>query len=236
MSTRAPAVLCAVGAAHAALLWCLWANTPPQPPRVATSAPASDAVLRVVLLQPGGPAPVPARQPTAPARPAWPAPEAKVVEAAADDAAAATAAPSAVLAAAPSTSISTATAATSIAASAVTAAVVARAAPAASPPNPPVVAATPGTVAARADHRLCNPAAHPAALRERGIEGTVGLRVKVTAQGLPADVQLVAASGWRLFDEAALQQARGCRFYPAMQGGQPVDSWVEFPVRFSLAG
>lgn len=70
----------------------------------------------------------------------------------------------------------------------------------------------------------------------RGIEGAVTLRVKVDMQGRPADVQIAAASGWRLFDEAALQQARNCRFMPARRGGQPIDSWVEFPVRFVLSG
>jgi protein TonB len=73
-------------------------------------------------------------------------------------------------------------------------------------------------------------------LRERGIEGAVTLRIKVDVQGRPADVQLLAGSGWRLFDEAALQQARGCRFFPATRGGQAIDSWVEFPVRFTLTG
>lgn len=91
-------------------------------------------------------------------------------------------------------------------------------------------------VVAQADRRQCPPAPHPAALRERGIEGAVLLRVKVDVQGRAADVQLVAGSGWRLFDEAALQQVRACRFIPASRGGQAIDSWVEFPVRFALAG
>ncbi len=92
------------------------------------------------------------------------------------------------------------------------------------------------TVSAHADRRLCPPAPHPAALRERGIEGAVVLRVKVDVQGRPADVQVLAGSGWRLFDDAALQQVRACRFIPATQDGQAIDSWVEFPVRFALAG
>lgn len=94
---------------------------------------------------------------------------------------------------------------------------------------------SPPVVLAQADRRQCPPAPHPAALRERGIEGAVVLRVKVDMQGRPADVQLLAGSGWRLFDEAALQQVRACRFIPATQGGQAIDSWVEFPVRFALA-
>jgi protein TonB len=106
----------------------------------------------------------------------------------------------------------------------------------ASPAAAPARAEAPPLVIARADRQQCPPAPHPAALRERGIEGAVLLRVKVDMQGRPADVQLLAGSGWRLFDEAALQQVRACRFIPAKQGGQAIDSWVEFPVRFALAG
>ena len=105
---------------------------------------------------------------------------------------------------------------------------------------PPLVLAAPAPaptlVAARADHAHCTPAAHPAALRERGIEGVVRLRVQVAADGRATEVRLMETSGWRLFDEAALQQARGCRFIPAQRGGLAIDSWVEFPVRFALAG
>lgn len=120
----------------------------------------------------------------------------------------------------------------------VVAAATAQAQPA--PPAPPVGALhrseAPPVVVAHADRWQCPPAPHPAALRERGIEGAVMLRVKVDMQGRPADVQLLAGSGWRLFDEAALQQVRACRFIPARQGGQAIDSWVEFPVRFALTG
>jgi periplasmic protein TonB len=91
------------------------------------------------------------------------------------------------------------------------------------------------TTLAHADHQSCTPAAHPAVLRDRGIEGAVTLRVKVDTQGQVADVHMLASSGWRLFDEAAIKQARGCRFHPAQQDGQAVDSWVEFAVQFALA-
>jgi protein TonB len=84
------------------------------------------------------------------------------------------------------------------------------------------------------DHEACGRATHPAILRERGIEGLVRLRVLVGADGRARDVQLGASSGWRLFDEAALAQARGCRYRPAREDGVAVDSWVEYPVRFAL--
>jgi periplasmic protein TonB len=93
-----------------------------------------------------------------------------------------------------------------------------------------------GTVHARADHRHCPGAPYPAVLQQRGIEGAALVRVRVDSEGRAAEVRLVAGSGWRLFDDAAVQRARGCRFFPAQRGGAAVESWVEFPVRFALAG
>jgi periplasmic protein TonB len=86
------------------------------------------------------------------------------------------------------------------------------------------------------EHAACAQAPHPPLLRERGIEGRVQLRVHIGADGRAREVQLLASSGYRLFDEAALAQARGCRFRPALRDDTPIDAWVEFPVRFALAG
>ena len=105
------------------------------------------------------------------------------------------------------------------------------AAPAATPPAHPEVASR--WTSAR--HAHCAAVVHPAALRERGIEGRVHLRVKVGTDGRAQDVQVQTGSGWRLFDDAAQSQARRCRFIPAMQEGRPVESWVEYPVRFTLS-
>jgi protein TonB len=111
--------------------------------------------------------------------------------------------------------------------------------PPASTPSPASssdAALTAAVVMARADHRHCPNAPYPAALQQRGIEGAALVRVRVDSEGRAAEVRLLAGSGWRLFDDAALQRARGCRFFPALRSGAPVESWVEFPVRFALAG
>jgi protein TonB len=125
------------------------------------------------------------------------------------------------------------TAGAAAAATAATAATAAATTPATAANPPP---AAPALVQARADHQRCPSANHPPALRERGIEGLVQLRVLVDSQGQASQVQLLASSGWRMFDEAALAMARGCRFHPARQADRAVDSWVEFPVRFALQG
>lgn len=103
---------------------------------------------------------------------------------------------------------------------------------AAAPAEPVPTADAPRLQPAR--RAACAPAPHPQPLRERGIEGVVRLRVWVDELGRAGQVLLAGSSGWRLFDDAAMAQARRCPFHPAQQGSQPVGSWVEFPVRFAL--
>jgi protein TonB len=237
--------LAAVAAAHALLLAWAWTQTPafdpPGPPTVA-----------VLMARPVPAAPDPAQQGTPPAprlapsaagRPSvepLPTTPHRLPAAAAAAATAATAAaadplpPEAVAVPAPGTdgpggpgrSGDERPAVPAIAATttppALPAAGRAAAAPAAQPRRVP------------ADHAGCAEVPHPRALRERGIEGQVQLRVQVGSDGLARQVQLAGSSGWRLFDEAALAKARSCRFRPAYEGETAVESWVEFPVRFTL--
>jgi len=90
-----------------------------------------------------------------------------------------------------------------------------------------------GDCAARQAARL-----YPAALRERGIEGQVLLRVQVAEDGRAAEVRVQRGSGWRLLDQAAQALALACRYVPAqartLEQLQALSSWVEVPVRFAL--
>jgi protein TonB len=214
----------------------------PGQPATARPGPSSTtaAVLNVRLLQ------AETRQPPAPvpAPPSRPLPGADVPQAQPLPVPAVTlaAAPPAALAAisGPSSSaadstrlpaptppfVTVATAATAATAATITTASPAPAQPAAPPPQRRQAA----------DHRHCEPARYPAALRERGIEGELRLRVQVAPDGRATEVRLLVSSGWRLFDEAALAQARGCQFQPARLGDTAVADWVEFPVRFRLDG
>jgi protein TonB len=96
----------------------------------------------------------------------------------------------------------------------------------------PTPAAPPPLQAAR--RQACPPASHPALLKERGIEGAVRLRAWVDERGGIDRLQVTQASGYRLFDEAALSQGRRCQFEPAREGDRAIGSWVEFTVRFAL--
>jgi protein TonB len=106
---------------------------------------------------------------------------------------------------------------------------------AAAPPAPaPHVEPAPLPALQTARRAACASAPHPPVLRDRGIEGVVRLRVWVDELGRAGQVLLATSSGWRLFDDAAMAQARRCPFHPAQRGSEPIGSWVEFPVRFAL--
>ena len=93
------------------------------------------------------------------------------------------------------------------------------------------VAAAPSQSAERLS---CPPVLYPALLRERGIEGAARVRVQLDAQGQPLAVSLAQTSGYRLFDQAALQRAQACRYRPAWSEGQAQAATVEFAVRFLI--
>jgi periplasmic protein TonB len=73
----------------------------------------------------------------------------------------------------------------------------------------------------------------PAALHARR-QGTVLIRVEVSADGNPLNVKLSQSCGFPDLDESALQAVRRWRFEPARLAGMPVTSRVEVPVAFNL--
>ncbi len=78
------------------------------------------------------------------------------------------------------------------------------------------------------------PPRYPAAARRNGSEGTVMLRVLVSAEGLPVRVELEQTSGSSPLDTAALEAVKGWRFVPARRGEQSIEDWVRVPVVFRL--
>ena len=84
---------------------------------------------------------------------------------------------------------------------------------------------------------LRNPAPrYPAGARRNGEQGTVTLKVRVTREGLPANVSVETTSGSASLDQAAADAVKGWRFAPARQGAQPVEAWVLVPIVFKLEG
>src|SRR5262249_13789982 len=65
------------------------------------------------------------------------------------------------------------------------------------------------------------------------LTGTVGLLVRVSADGKVTDVRVRRSAGPPL-DKAAVTAARSWTYKPALKGNQPVNAWVEERVEFKL--
>lgn len=110
------------------------------------------------------------------------------------------------------------------------------------PPSPVAASAPPASVPveqkplvrAEADY-LNNPKpTYPRLSKRIGEQGEVRLRVLVAVDGRVASVQLSRSSGYERLDEAAMESVKQWRFKPATQGGEPLETWVEVPVKFVL--
>jgi len=75
---------------------------------------------------------------------------------------------------------------------------------------------------------------YPADARQQGLEGVVVLSVLVRSDGRVEEARVAASSGTAVLDEVALNAVRKWTFVPARQGGRPVESVVEVPVKFAL--
>ena len=78
--------------------------------------------------------------------------------------------------------------------------------------------------------------AYPPELREAGVGGTVRVWVFVDESGRVRNTRVVARSGYAELDEAAERAVRAARFTPAMNRGQPVGVWIQFPITFQRGG
>lgn len=109
-------------------------------------------------------------------------------------------------------------------------------------PNAPVVEESP---AAEPDDRAAvqasvprydiNPPPHyPRVARRRNYQGTVLLDVRVTVEGLVAQVRIAESSGYSVLDKSAVKSVKGWHFTPARRGRTPIEMWVQVPVRYEL--
>lgn len=78
------------------------------------------------------------------------------------------------------------------------------------------------------------PPDYPALSQRLGEQGTVVLRVHVSAAGQPLAALLQQSSGFERLDRAAQQAVTAWRFVPAQRDGQAQTAWFEVPVRFEL--
>jgi len=75
---------------------------------------------------------------------------------------------------------------------------------------------------------------YPEEARRRGEEGTVKLRLLISAEGAVTRVVVAQSSGSDVLDSAAARAAYAWRFRPARRGSQPIAAWLVFPVEFQL--
>jgi len=78
------------------------------------------------------------------------------------------------------------------------------------------------------------PPSYPDALREKGVEATVVLRVLVTETGLVSDVKVLRPASEPAFNDAAMAAVRGWTFTPGMKKGQAVPCWYAVGVPFQV--
>jgi len=92
-----------------------------------------------------------------------------------------------------------------------------------------------GTNDRRPPRLLSNrPPTYPAHAIARRVEGTVLLRIQISADGNVGHLEVLASSGHPILDAAAVRAVRSWRFAPAVNSGRAVAATVRLPVRFSL--
>lgn len=107
--------------------------------------------------------------------------------------------------------------------------------PAQAAPAPSASAAASPDSEASIDYDFAPLPDYPRPAMQRGLQGTVLLRIAVDHQGRVQQVEIEQSSGHAQLDRAALLQvSRHWRFRPALRGGQPVAGWVRVPIEFSL--
>lgn len=103
---------------------------------------------------------------------------------------------------------------------------------AAAPQAPPAPARTSASEASYAATNRTPP--YPRISLTNGEEGTVVLRVLVTAEGTAGAVEIKSSSGFTLLDESARKTVMTWRFKPATIDGKPVSEWYQVPIPFKL--
>ncbi len=86
-----------------------------------------------------------------------------------------------------------------------------------------------------AGYRSAPPPPYPASLLSRRVQGRVGLRIEVDAEGVPQVVDVCVPSGYAAFDRSARDWVLAhWRFHPARRNGEAVASVVRTRVDFVL--
>ena len=75
---------------------------------------------------------------------------------------------------------------------------------------------------------------YPRAAKKLGLQGTVLLRVQVSAEGQVEKINILTSSGVASLDEVAINTVQRWTFVPARQGDRTIPGTVNVPIRFTL--
>jgi protein TonB len=78
------------------------------------------------------------------------------------------------------------------------------------------------------------PPEYPERAQQREIEGRVVVAVLVGVDGQVQQLQINESTPPGVFDDAVLAAVRQWTFEPAQYQGNPVETWVNIPIPFSL--
>lgn len=100
----------------------------------------------------------------------------------------------------------------------------------AAPPGPTAVVPP----SSDADYLNNPPPAYPRMSRRMGEQGTVLLRVLISAEGRAEQAEVRTSSGYARLDEAALETVKRWRYVPGKRAGVAEAMWFNVPIRFVL--
>ena len=75
---------------------------------------------------------------------------------------------------------------------------------------------------------------YPPLARRNRIQGSVMVRMLVSAQGVPGEITVIKSDPPGVFDSGVLRAVAAWRYSPAMKDGRAVPVWVTLPLHFSL--
>ncbi len=75
---------------------------------------------------------------------------------------------------------------------------------------------------------------YPPSARNKGLAGTVTVKILISANGSVEDAKVETASPPGVFEESALKAVRSWRFEPAIQKGKAVTAWLSQKIRYEL--
>ena len=78
------------------------------------------------------------------------------------------------------------------------------------------------------------PLEYPRLAKQAGITGDVWVQALVDKDGNVRDTRVGKSTGTVSLDDAAIKQAKKCKFKPGIQNGRPIACWVTYKVEFTL--